>query len=66
MSLEHDGSNFSISIASHFEIAINDYESSYFLINQNLPMSPFNLSVFVISSISVIIVNTLVLIWLQV
>ena len=67
MSLEHDGSsNFSISVSSNFGEAINNYESPYFLINQNFPMSTLNLTVFVISNISVIIVNILVLIWLKV
>ena len=66
MSIEHEGSNFSISVSSYFEVAIDKYESPYFLINQNFPMSTLNLTVFVISNISVIIVNILVLIWLKV
>ena len=41
-------------------------ETTFFSINQNFPMTTFNLLVFVMNNCTVLTVNILVLIWLQV
>ena len=56
-----------ISVSNNMLLAFSKGNgTSYFIINQNFPMNTFNLTIFVINNISVIIVNILVLIWLQV
>ena len=56
-----------ISVSNNMQLAFfNGKGTSYIMINQNFPMNTFNLTIFVISNISVIIVNILVLIWLKV
>ena len=59
--------SINISVSNNMQLAFfNGKGTSYIMINQNFPMNTFNLTIFVISNISVIIVNILVLIWLQV
>ena len=56
-----------ISVSNNMQLAFfNGKGTSYIMINQNFPMNTLNLTIFVISNISVIIVNILVLIWLKV
>ena len=64
MSFIQERGNVSLSVSnnSHLEF-YND--SSYFPINQNFPITNFNLYVFIVNNIAVVSVNILVLIWLQ-
>ena len=59
--------NISLYISNNKNTKLDFYnETNFFLINQNFPMTNFNLLVFVINNCTVLTVNILVLIWLQV
>ena len=59
--------NISLYLSNNKNTKLDFYnETNFFLINQNFPMTNFNLLVFVINNCTVLTVNILVLIWLQV
>ena len=59
------GENVSLYVSDNVNLEFEN-DISLFFINKNFQMTTFNVLVFAINNISVLIVNIMVLIWLQV
>ena len=67
--VQERGENITLYVSNNTNIKLefyNENHQSIIQINQNFPMTTFNLLVFVINNCTVLTVNILVLIWLQV
>ena len=63
--MSQEGENVSLYVSDNVNLEFKN-DISLFFINKNFQMTTFNVLVFAINNITVLIVNIMVLIWLQV